>query len=394
MINRQRLLPILLLAGITAISCQAPGFVSQSAAHAISTDTPTVAASTTPIRVAIADTATLLPPSPLPPTDTPTATPTATVTDLPVAAVAMEDTSSPATPIPTNTRHPTVTLTPTPSPAVTTINTNVPGPLGGDTVTWTPMPTQRVVYDHFVFQRPIGQNDVNYWARNYSYGSTDGGSRPVHHGVDFQNPSGTPILAASDGTVYYAGNDIDTVFGPQPDFYGNVIVIQHPLKDVKGDIIYTLYGHMSKVDVLKGQKVKAGQEIGLVGSAGIAIGAHLHFEVRAGKPTDYNAVLNPEVWVMPYLDYGVLTGRVMDLTGKPLPGMTVEVQSAQVYRAGYSYADDSVGGDPVFDENFAIPDLPSGYYTVFVKQSGTLLFRTLTYIRAGHSTWINININP
>jgi murein DD-endopeptidase MepM/ murein hydrolase activator NlpD len=301
-------------------------------------------------------------------------------------------TATAGTPIPTNTRRPTVTLTP--SIAVTTINTNVPGPLGGDLVTWTPMPTQRALFDHYVFERPIGQNDVNYWARNYSYGSTDSGSRPVHHGIDFQDPSGTAVLAAGDGTVYYAGNDTDQVFGPQPNFYGNVIVIQHPYRDVDGNNIYTLYGHLSKIDVLKGQKIKVGQEIGLVGSAGIAIGPHLHFEVRAGTPTEYNNVRNPELWIKSYLDYGVLTGRVMDLYGNELPGMTVEVQSAQVYRAGFSYADNSVGSDPVMNENFAIPDLPSGYYTVFVKQSGTLLFRTLVFIRAGHSTWINININP
>lgn len=343
--NRSRLIPILLFAGILIVLSQAPGFAVGSARQAI---TPPV--------------------------------------------VAIDNTSSPATPIPTNTRHPTVTLTP--SMAVTTISTNVPGPFGGDTMTWTPMPTQRALYDHFVFQRPIGQDDTNYWARNYSYGSTDGNTRPIHHGVDFQNPTGTLVLAAGDGTVYYAGNDTDVLFGPQPDFYGNVIVIQHPLKVVTGDQVYTLYGHLSKIDVVKGQKVKAGQEIGLVGSAGVAIGPHLHFEVRAGTPTDYNNVLNPEVWIFPYAGNGVLTGRVMDLTGKPLTGLTVEAQSDSVYRAGYSYADKTVGGDPVFNENFAIPDLPSGYYTIFVKEDGALLFRSLTYIRAGHSTWININVIP
>jgi murein DD-endopeptidase MepM/ murein hydrolase activator NlpD len=276
---------------------------------------------------------------------------------------------------------------------VTTISTNVPGPFGGDTATWTPQPASDNFKEHFVFQRPIGSDNVTYWARNYSFGSTDGGSRPIHHGVDFENPAGIPILAAADGMVYYAGADIDTQFGPQPNFYGNVIVIKHAFHDANGQPIYSLYGHLSKVEAITGQSVKAGEEIGLVGSAGVAIGPHLHFEVRAGKPTDYNAVLNPELWIIPYSGNGVIAGRVMDLNGNPLNGFTVEVQSPQAYQMAYSYADSSVTSDAVLNENFAIPDLPEGYLNIFVKQDGTLRFRTLVYVRAGHTTWVNINID-
>ena len=256
------------------------------------------------------------------------------------------------------------------------------------------MPPRRVLNEHFVFARPISSDNVNYWARNYSFGSTDGGQRPIHHGLDFENPTGTPVLAAGSGKVFYAGNDIDLIFGPQPNFYGNVIVIEHNLRDANGRTIYTLYGHLSKIDVNKGDSVRTGDQIGEVGSAGIAIGAHLHLEVRAGTPTDYNAVLNPELWVAPFNNNGLLAGRVMDLNGHFVPGVTVEIQSQENYQYAYSYADNSVNPDPSMGENFVIPDVPTGYYTVFVKLSDTLVFRTLAYIHPGHVNWLDININP
>ncbi len=328
-------------------------------------------------------------PTVVPPTETPAPTvlaPTASPTLVP------SPTALPPTVVPTNTRRPTMTLPPT--TAHVTINTAIPGPFGGDTATWTPPAPGPRLKDHYVFYRPAGEDHVNYWARNYSYGSTDGGTRPVHHGVDIPNETGTPVLAAGDGVVFFADSDKTTIFGPQPDFYGNVIVLQHALQDADGQTIYTLYGHLSKIEVNQGQKVKSGQEIGLVGSTGVAIGAHVHFEVRSAKPYDYNATRNPELWIMPYLGYGVLAGRVMDLNGNLLSGVEVEIQSPEIYRFGYSYGDETVNGDLVFGENFAIPDLPSGYYYVFVKtQDNTLRFKTLVYIRPGRTNWIDIHIS-
>jgi murein DD-endopeptidase MepM/ murein hydrolase activator NlpD len=317
-----------------------------------------------------------------PPMPVPTASPTLvpSPTDLPITVV------------PTNTRRPTSTLIPTTARVV--VDTAIPGPFGGDTATWTPPPPGPQFKDHYVFRRPIGEGYVNYWARNYSYGSTDSGNRPVHHGIDIPNETGTPVLAAAEGVVFYADRDNATTFGPQPDFYGNVIVLEHPLHDADGQTIYTLYGHLSKIEVQKGQRVNAGQEIGLVGSSGVALGAHIHFEVRSGNPTDYGASRNPELWIMPYFDYGVLAGRIMDLDGNLLAGVQVEVQSPEIYRFGYSYADNSVNGDLVLGENFAIPDLPSGYYYVFVKKPDSgLRFKTLTYIRPNRTNWIDIHVS-
>jgi murein DD-endopeptidase MepM/ murein hydrolase activator NlpD len=377
---RKTFVALTCLAGVTACNMQPSNQVSTKSDF---TATALVRSSWTAVPVVAADTATpVLPTSTIAPT-IPTVAPTDTT--APTATIG-------PTLIPTNTRRPTITLTP--SPAVTTISTIVPGSLGGDTETWTPMPLARQLQEHFVFARPISSDNVNYWARNYSYGSTDNGQRPTHHGLDFENPTGTPALAAGSGIVFYAGNDTDLVFGPQPNFYGNVVVIQHNLRDSAGRTIYTLYGHLSKIDVNKGQSVRVGDQIGEVGSAGIAIGPHLHLEVRAGNPTNYNAVLNGELWVAPFTNNGVLAGRVMDLDGHALSGVTVEIQSLAEYRSAYSYADNTVNSDPTMGENYVIPDLPTGYYTVFVKLSDALAFRTVTYIHPGHVNWLDININP
>ena len=55
------------------------------------------------------------------------------------------------------------------------------------------------IADHYHFRRPISDSGVNYVARTYPYGGTSGGSLQVHHGVDMENPRGTPILAAAAG---------------------------------------------------------------------------------------------------------------------------------------------------------------------------------------------------
>ena len=323
-------------------------------------------------------------------------TPSYTPSNIPTLTLTPSSTTvlvSNSTVIPTNTKRPTVT----PKIIVTTINTTVPGVFGGDPATWTPPAPRPTIspVDHYVFQRPIAADHVNYWARNYSYGSTDGGNRPVHHGIDFENDTGTPVIAAADGVVYYAGPDITTLFGPQPNFYGNVIVIQHLFKDGDGQTIYSLYGHLSEIEIKTGQTVRVGQEIGLVGSAGVAIGPHLHFEVRSGNPQDYNATRNPELWIAPYLDSGVLAGRVADLNDQPVFGIEVEMQSLSIYRSAYTYGDGTVNGDPVRGENFVIPDMQPGYYLLFIKVPNSgLRYKSLVYIYQGRTTWVDIHINP
>lgn len=98
------------------------------------------------------------------------------------------------------------------------------------------------------------------------------GSREFHKGVDIVAPSGTPVRASADGLVTAAGRMAG---------YGTMIHVVH------GYGLGTRYGHLSRLLVVPGQRVKRGDVIGLVGSTGRSTGPHLHYEVfRAGNQVD------------------------------------------------------------------------------------------------------------
>ncbi len=87
----------------------------------------------------------------------------------------------------------------------------------------------------------------------------------MHTGMDFRANVGDPIYATAAGTVVKAGWD---------GGYGQMVEIDH------GDGLATRYGHMSQIGVRVGQRVRAGQVIGRVGSTGRSTGPHLHYETR------------------------------------------------------------------------------------------------------------------
>ena len=87
----------------------------------------------------------------------------------------------------------------------------------------------------------------------------------AHLGVDYGAPVGTPVRTVGDGVVDFAG-----VQGG----FGNVVFIRHNSNDT------TVYAHLSRIDVRKGQSVSQGQRVGAVGATGWATGPHLHFEFR------------------------------------------------------------------------------------------------------------------
>ena len=90
-------------------------------------------------------------------------------------------------------------------------------------------------------------------------------TQQAHKGVDYAAPTGTPAQTVGDGVVSFAGNQ---------GGYGNVVEIRH------GNGHSSLYAHLSKIHVRKGQTVQKGQTIGAVGSTGWSTGPHLHFEFR------------------------------------------------------------------------------------------------------------------
>ena len=89
-----------------------------------------------------------------------------------------------------------------------------------------------------------------------------------HTGLDIAAKKGTAIAAFADGTVLESGKNAT---------YGNYLLVEHT------NGIRSFYGHNSKLNVKKGQRVKMGQKVAEVGSTGMSTGPHLHFEIRKGK---------------------------------------------------------------------------------------------------------------
>ena len=264
------------------------------------------------------------------------------------------------------------TLTSTPLPSATA--TELPSP--------TPLPCTTefcIQAGHFILQRPIAADLVDVIDPTYRYGNTANALRKTHHGVEFVNPQGTPVLAAADGLVIIAGNDYQDPLADFPAFYGNLVVIEHTFTSDQLPgyqmPVYTLYGHLSEVRAEAGQHVSAGDVVGLVGFTGAAIGEHLHFEVRQGE-NHYRATRNPELWLSPHLDEseqptGAIAGHIVDEYGNSIyiPTITIEqidptngATLAVYYLEGY--ADWTVNGDDEWGEAFALGDIPAGRYRV------------------------------
>ena len=87
----------------------------------------------------------------------------------------------------------------------------------------------------------------------------------AHMGVDYSAPSGTPVRSVGEGTVELAG---------WQNGYGNVVQVQHSAGRS------TIYAHLSRIDVRKGQHIEQGAQLGAVGATGWATGPHLHFEFK------------------------------------------------------------------------------------------------------------------
>ena len=104
------------------------------------------------------------------------------------------------------------------------------------------------------------------------------GQREFHKGIDISAPQGTPIFATAKGRVTKAGHD---------GGYGKILVLEH------GFGLKTIYAHMQKFAVNKGQEVERGELIGYVGNTGRSTGPHLHYEVRLN-----NVPVNPANYIL------------------------------------------------------------------------------------------------
>ena len=117
------------------------------------------------------------------------------------------------------------------------------------------------------------------------------GRAAMHAGIDLSGPAGTPIYATADGVISEAAWNSGG--------YGNLVKIDH------GRGIETRYGHLSKIGVFPGQRIRRGDLIGRMGSTGRSTGSHLHYEVRIDgravnpipfmKSTDYLVAMQRKV---------------------------------------------------------------------------------------------------
>jgi murein DD-endopeptidase MepM/ murein hydrolase activator NlpD len=260
-----------------------------------------------------------------------------------------------------------------PTPAPDPLRLVFPTPAQAAASAWRPAlyPTPWVptLFDHFYFTRPIAADEINWPLADYRYG---GVFFPgvVHSGIDIPSPMGTPVLAAGAGKVTWAGYGLNTGTKDITDPYGLAVLIRHDF-GYQGFRVYTVYGHLSRLDVVKGEHVEAGQVIGLSGNTGEATGPHLHFEVRLGKD-DVFRTRNPELWLVPPQGWGVLVARVANLGGGFLYQQLVTVRSeanGQVWKVK-TYGGDEVFSDDYYQENMVLSDLPAGRYTVTIDYLG------------------------
>ena len=118
--------------------------------------------------------------------------------------------------------------------------------------------------------QPIANKDLSRMASGYGYRLHPiYKTRRLHTGMDFTAPQGTPIYATGDGKVAKVRRSRRG--------YGNHVIIDHSYG------YQTLYAHMTKYIVYRGQKVKRGEIIGYVGSSGTSVAPHLHYEVIKNK---------------------------------------------------------------------------------------------------------------
>jgi hypothetical protein len=277
-----------------------------------------------------------------------------------------------------------LTLEPTTFVTQTLASTAIPSPTATP-ILCDPSNTDFCLVDwKTTFQNPLGFDTPITIARSYPYGSTENGTRDPHRGVDLESKEGDPVYAPAAGVVIFAGRDHDRIYTPWDDYYGNLLVIQH------GDGLFTLYGHLSQINVSVGAQVNIGEVIAAVGHTGVAIGSHLHFEIRTdGDGTDFFSTENPELWLPLDSDMGAMS-ITLDAENE------MKVERKLVF---YRYAPGTNKSEKKYylstypkgfehnKEDFALSGLPPGRYRIAFADSGEFYERVVV-VEAGKLTQV------
>lgn len=249
---------------------------------------------------------------------------------------------------------------------------------------------------HTWFRRPIALTDQPYIDQTYRFGSTMGGNFQPHQGVEFNNGNGTPVHAIGEGVVVHAG----------PAERGALTVAIRHSQQLRANgqrlFSFSAYYHNSKLLVNVGDRVKAGAVIALVGNTGRATNDHLHLEIHA-SPVDSTLLIvnpevrypphnvNPELWIDPLPGTGIVAGQVWDSAGMPVHQARIYgLVKPQPHETPFSFIE-TYGprnrSDPVYQEHFAISDVPPGEYILGVEIHGKRVFRRAR-VEAGKVTWV------
>jgi murein DD-endopeptidase MepM/ murein hydrolase activator NlpD len=249
---------------------------------------------------------------------------------------------------------------------------------------------------HTWFERPIAPEDQPYIDQTYRYGSTMGGNFQQHQGVEFNAGEGTPVHAIGEGMVAHAG----------PAEAGALTVaIRHDRTlevDGASYAVYSVYYHNSRLETEVGRRVRGGEVIARVGNTGRATNDHLHLEVHA-TPVDSVTIVvnpaerfpphatNPELWIEPLPGTGIVAGQVRDPSGTPVPGARVYGLVKPAPReTPFAFAEtyrDRARGTPLYDEHFAVGDVPAGEYLLWVDVGGRRITRRAR-VAPGMVTWV------
>lgn len=188
----------------------------------------------------------------------------------------------------------------------------------------------------------------------------------AHRGIDILVKWDT-VFSASNGSVYFVGyNPNDTIGGYEPNGAGNYVVIRSMFN---GRLTYFYYMHLKQPLVDVNDVVLSSQPIAISGNTGRSTGAHLHFEIRYDSPySTPRKTRNPELWCA-ITGMGAIYGNIpnapnstrVDIYPDPKPRPPYTTFS---YALTYNFSDPYVGGDEVYNENYAIGDVKPGTYTI------------------------------
>ena len=298
---------------------------------------------------------------------------------------------------------PEISSTPEPIPSTPDLS-NPPDPQKSFTawrppvypVPWVPSPQ-----DHFYFSNPIAAYAIDPAYSTYGYGDVFF-ENVVHTGIDIPGDIGTPILAAGDGKIIYAGFGVyrggnEIIDDP----YGKAVVIEHSF-GYQGESLFTLYAHLEEILVEKGQDVTTGDQIGLMGKTGKTTGPHLHFEVRVGK-NEYFSTRNPDLWISPPQGWGILVGQILTYEGRLLEQQAVYIypikeqvpqdESINYLWIGKSYQNQAINFDPYYKENLTIANIPAGTYILSIPVTNIgYSYQEIIEIQPGQVTFIKFNL--